>query len=225
MALISQPIKNPLFSKANDGLRLAHLFFIAAAFTSSFDIFLVFNFGFNFRATQLFLIIPIFISVMISIGYKTTWPLGFSWLVLWTFFIILFIPNTNYLTKSIGYAAWLIFDVLIIYACCQIYSSIPRVLILLKWYVYTFLFVALFGILQFISPIFGFGNALLIKTWWIPDVLPRVNGFSYEPSFYATYLLIGWVFCACLLELKSNIFNLNKLRWIFYIISTILLDI
>lgn len=223
MVLISQPIKNPLFSKGNDGLKLAHFFFIAATFTSSFDIFLVFNFGFNFRATQFFLIIPIFISVMISIRYKTIWPLGFNWVVFWTFFIVLFVPNTNYLTKSVGYAAWLVFDVLIIYTCCQIYSSIPRVLILLKWYVYSFLFVALFGILQFISPTFGFGDALLIKTWWIPDVLPRVNGFSYEPSFYATYLLIGWVFLACLLESKSKIFNLHKLRWIFYIISISLL--
>jgi len=211
------------FSENNDGLRFANIFFIAAAFTSSFDIFLVINFGFNFRVTQLLMLVPLGISCVKSFLYKSIWPLGFHWLICWTFVIIIFIPNTNYYTKSIGYAAWLIFDILMVYACVQIYSTVPRIFVLLRWYLYSFLFISLFGLLQFISPVLGLGDLLLIETWWIPGVLPRLNGFSYEPSFYATYLLMGWVLSAFLLESKSSLLPLSKLRWIFVFISTALL--
>lgn len=207
------------FSKNNDGLYLAHIFFIAAIFTSSFDNLLVFNLGFNFRATQLLMVIPTLIATIKSFKYKGRFPVGFSWLLIWTLFIIAFVPNTIYLTKSLGYAAWLVFDVLMVYACVQIYSSQVRVLLLLRWYVYSFVFVAIFGLVQFVSPLMGLSDVFLVETWWIPGVFPRLNGFSYEPSFYATYLLMGWVLCAFLLESKSNLFKLSNLRWYFAFIS------
>jgi len=207
------------FPKNTDGLRLAHILFIAAVFTTSFDIFLVLNVGFNFRINQLFLLLPMLIATIKSLQYRVRWPVGFDWLVLWTVFILAFVPNTIYLTKSVGYAAWLVFNVLMVYACVQIFSTQLRLLILLKWYVYSFVFVSFFGLVQFVSPLLGLGDLFLVQAWWIPGVLPRLNGFSYEPSFYATYLLIGWVFCAVLLELKSNLFKRSSLRFYFAVIS------
>jgi hypothetical protein len=40
----------------------------------------------------------------------------------------------------------------------------------------------------------------VIPGWW-----PRINGFSYEPSYFATYLIMGWVLSAWLLEQRSEI--------------------
>jgi hypothetical protein len=61
-------------------------------------------------------------------------------------------------------------------------------------------FVAGFGIVQFVLPIAG-GPALLVEQWWLPGRVPRVNGFSYEPSYYATYLIMGLV---CLGSLRRS---------------------
>jgi hypothetical protein len=83
---------------------------------------------------------------------------------------------------------------------------------LLKLYLASFAFVAGFGIVQFISPILG-GPALLVEQWWLPGRVPRVNGFSYEPSYYATYLIMGLV---CLGSLRrSGIAEFRAKAWTF----------
>lgn len=203
----------------NDGLDFARTFFIAATFTSSFDIFLVFNLGFNFRATQILLLIPIGLAMVKAIQSRVIWPLGFGWLLLWTMFIIAFVPNTSFLVRSIGYAAWLVFDVFAIFACVQLFTTPSKAISLVRWYIYSFVFVATFGLVQFVSPVVGLGDVLLITQWWIPGLLPRINGFSYEPSFFSTYLLMGWVVCAYLLESKATLFARTHLQFYFFIIS------
>jgi O-antigen ligase len=51
---------------------------------------------------------------------------------------------------------------------------------------------ALVGIAQFMLS--AVGVHVLITMWWKINKIPRVNALSYEPSYYATYLLIGFVF-------------------------------
>ena len=205
-------LKSGQDSMNSSRLTLAHIFFILATFTSSFDVFLIFNLGFNFRATQLLLIVSMALAIVNNFKRNPIKPLGAKWLFLWALFVIVFVPNTNYINFSIGYALWLVFNIITIFVCVNIFIAPSQVIILVRWYIYSFVFVALFGLVQFVSPVLGFGKYVLIQQWWIPGVLPRLNGFSYEPSYFATYLLMGWVICAYLIGSKSSVFNRTHLQ-------------
>lgn len=189
------------------------LLFILAVFSTSFDIFLVFNLGFNFRVSQVFLLVPIMYAVALFIMGRVTWPFGFVPLLVWVCFILIFIPNTDFVLRSVGYGLWLIFSVLLIFAAVQIFNTYPKVLLLVQWYLYSFVFVAAFGLFQFVSPALGLGEPL-IQQWWFPGVLPRINGFSYEPSYFATYLVMGWVVCMYLLKHRSSLMGRQQLWFI-----------
>jgi hypothetical protein len=71
-----------------------------------------------------------------------------------------------------------------------------------KFYIKSFYIVSLFGLLQFLLGLKGID--LLISQWWIVGILPRINGFSYEPSFFSTYLVIGWGICFYLYLTKNK---------------------
>lgn len=45
--------------------------------------------------------------------------------------------------------------------------------------------VSIFGILQFMAAIIGFGDYFHVQQWWYKGVIARVNGLMYEPSYYA----------------------------------------
>jgi O-Antigen ligase len=68
----------------------------------------------------------------------------------------------------------------------------------------------LLGLLR-ISPPF-------VEQWWIPGILARINGFSYEPSYFATYLLIGWTITAYLKFVNSEVFSKKTLNIYFFVL-------
>ena len=203
--------------------QLIKLIFVLAAFTVSFDILFVINIGPNLRITQFFFLILICYFLVSSISRKTLKPLGYQPLIIWAFFIISFIPNSGYLPKGLGYGAWLILSIGMIFALVHIIPKIGDLKFFISWYIYSFVFVALFGLIQLSAGILGYGQYLLIKTWWIPGILPRINGFSYEPSFFASYLLIGWVMLSYLIKNKVYIFSSFQMKIFFAIISSALL--
>jgi len=188
--------------------------------TVSFDILLVWNIGFNIRATQIFQLLPIIVALgFISIGKRVRTPLGFPYLLLWTLFILLFIPNTTFLLHSLGYGFWLVFNLFLVFATVNIFRSTSAVLALIKWYLFTIYFVAVFGLIQFTLPLLHLG-APLVTQWWIPGVLARINGFSYEPSYFSTYLLMGWVLSIYLIRHRSKLIRRNYL-WIIFVTITL----
>lgn len=197
------------------GLRtrsLVKICLILSMLTSSFDIFLVLRLGFNFRISQFLVLIPIaYALLLIPARPAVRWPLGFTPLLLWTLCIGIFIPNTAFILRSAGYFVWLVFSVLTIFAAVQLIDSEREAIQLVRWYLYSFLLVATFGIFQFFAPLLGLG-APLIQQWWIRGVLPRINGFSYEPSYYASYLIMGWVLSLSLLQQHSPILS-RKMLW------------
>jgi hypothetical protein len=193
---------------------------ILILFTSSFDIFLVINVGGNYRFCQVVL------TPLIGLGIiKTLWgnrlipTLGSLWLLVWLLFQLAFIPATDFWPKSLGYCLWLLLNIGMMFSFVQLFSDDSRtVQILLKWYLYSFAFVAAFGLFQFTLPVFGL-RSILITQWWIPGVLPRVNGFSYEPSYFACYLIIGFVLVSSLRRARSSLLTSAKLNWIYYLIG------
>jgi len=65
------------------------------------------------------------------------------------------------------------------------------------------------GLVQWILQFFGI---LFYLTQY--NSMHRINGFSYEPSYYASYMLIGWIIYAYLYE-KGNYINIKKKVFIY----------
>lgn len=178
--------------------QLAVLAAVLVLLTSSFDILLVLEAGGNYRFCQLVTVVLVLLAGMKAARGRKIPVLGAGPLLLWLSFQILFIPATDFWPKSLGYCLWLLLDVGFVFSCVQLLSDDTASLVkIVRWYAYSFLLVAAFGVVQFFLPVLGF-NGLLVKQWWIPGSLARVNGFSYEPSYFATYLLIGFVFTSSL---------------------------
>ncbi|MFL6464443.1 MAG: hypothetical protein ACJ73N_08575 [Bryobacteraceae bacterium] len=173
--------------------------------TSSFDLFLIIKAGGNFRLCQL--VVPILlILALIRVARGTEVPtLGASSLCVWLAVQVLFIPASNFWPKSFGYCLWLLLNLAMMFSFVQLFGNNSRTLAtILRLYILSFGVIAVFGMVQFASPILGFG-APLVTQWWVQDRLPRVNGFSYEPSYFATYLLVGFVFVGSLRRGKSSL--------------------
>jgi hypothetical protein len=185
--------------------------------TSSFDLVLIIQAGGNFRFCQLAAAV-LFILAIVRVWRSGTIPtLGALSLSIWLFFQVLFIPVSEFWPKSVGYCLWLALNAATVFSFVQVFSDdLHAVKTLLRWYVYSFGIIALFGIVQFIFPLLGY-KGMLITQWWIPDRLARVNGFSYEPSYFATYLLIGIVFVGSLKHANSSLLSARTLSVIYWL--------
>ena len=185
--------------------RIAIVTVVVILLTSSFDIFLILEAGGNFRFCQIIAVLPVLLAILKVARGGSIPVLGALPLSIWLIFQISFIPTTDFWPKSIGYCLWLLLNLGLMFACVQLFSHDLRSLItILRWYAYSFALVTLFGIVQFLLPLLGTG-APLVKQWLIPGMLARVNGFSYEPSYFATYLLIGFVFTGSLRRSRSSL--------------------
>jgi hypothetical protein len=197
--------------------RVARLTAVLILLTSSFDIFLVLEAGGNYRFCQIITPVLVLLAIVKASRGARIPVLGAFPLVVWLIFQIAFIPTTNFWPKSLGYCLWLLLNVSLVYSCVQLFGDNSRSLMtVLQWYTYSFGLVASFGIIQFILPLLGLGGPLVTQ-WWIPDLLARVNGFSYEPSYFATYLLIGFVFTGSLRRNRSSLLPARTLLAIYWL--------
>ena len=164
---------------------------VISFFSSSFDNFGVINIaGYNFRLCQLALLplIILFFFKYVLFRKHIVIPKHCIFLVLFFLLNTIFIFRSPDLKNAFFYDLWLLFNILVI---LSFYYLIPRILclhILMQFYVNSFVFVSVIGIIQLI--LYYFGVDFYITQAW-SDVLCRVSGFSYEPSFYASYLLMG----------------------------------
>ena len=185
--------------------------------TSSFDIFLVINAGGNFRFCQIVAAILLVIAVLRFIAGARAPVLGLLPLCAWLTFQILFIPASDFWPKSFGYCLWLLLNIAMVFSFVQLFSDNRRTLTtVLRWYVCSFGAIAIFGFVQFTLPLLGYGG-VLVTEWWIPDRLARVNGFTYEPSYFATYLVIGFVFIGSLRRAESPLLPSGVLATVYWI--------
>jgi hypothetical protein len=138
-------------------------------------------------------------------------PLGGLYLVAWWGVQLAFVPVAEFWQKSFAYCIWLAVDIALSFALVNLFAGDRgRLQLLLNLYLASYVFVAGFGIVQFVLPIAG-GPALLVEQWWLPGRVPRVNGFSYEPSYFATYLIMGLV---CIGSLRrSGIAEFRSKAW------------
>lgn len=199
--------------------RLAIVIAVLILLTSSFDIALVLEAGGNYRFCQVIAPLLLVLAILKATRGATIPVLGAVPLFIWLIFQISFIPSTDFWPKSVGYCLWLFFNLGLLFSWVQLFSEDSKSLLtILRGYVYSFAIVSGFGIVQFSLPLLGF-EGLLVKQWLIPGVLPRVNGFSYEPSYFATYLLIGFVFIGSLRRQRSSLLPAKPLLAIYCVIA------
>lgn len=205
-------------------LPIMHVLFCLGLLSSSFDIFLVIDiFGISIKPAQIFqlffLILYFLGGKRVETGAAVVWPLGFKWLMFWGLFLILWTPNTYDIGFSIGYTLYFVFSCVIIYAGTRYYNQNTYLLKpLIKFYLVSYVILSAYGLVQFSAGIFGV--SLLVQQWWIEGVLPRLNGFSFEPSFYATYLISGWGALAYMMERRVLLFSYST-QIVFFAIVTL----
>ena len=169
-----------------------------AIFTSSFDIVGLFNIdGFNFRFCQ-FVILPVMIFwlMRLILSKRISIPYGFTYLFVWIALQFAFCFRSPNFKNAFGYFMWLAFNTVTILSVCYFCGKAYSKEWLLKTYLDSFIFVSILGMMQLVLYAVGI-NFYVTQNW--TTRLARINGFSYEPSYYATYLLMGLVTYACLL--------------------------
>jgi hypothetical protein len=85
----------------------------------------------------------------------------------------------------------MIFNIITCYSIYK-FSNLVSAEKIIKYYILSFYAMAWVGFIQFFLSLCGI--YVLITMWWRASVIPRINGLSYEPSYYATYLMIGFAF-------------------------------
>jgi hypothetical protein len=185
------------------------LCFVTILFASG-DIWPVFTIGFTFRFAQPSIVVAALLMLSVREVKIRPHP-GVAWLYGFALWIAVTLPFSLLFERSLAYVLWTITDILIIATLVQYFSTPGRLLQLVRWYAVGFIAISWFGVLQFALGILGV--SVLVTEWWIPDVLPRINGISYEPSYYATYLIAGWVFACFLIETKATVPS-RRLQWL-----------
>lgn len=193
--------------------------FLAVA-TCSFDIFANVTFlGFNFRFCQFILFPVIFLMILrIVKNRKAELYLGMRYLLVWLAFQILFIGMSPDLGNAVAYTLWLIFNILTVYLIVYYSDRVFTLEEFMRFYMDSFFAMAVLGFLQMI--LYFCGISFYVTQKW-NHYLCRINGFTFEPSYYATYMLIGFVMYAYLLEKKNeNIMKRRTMKIKFFIITT-----
>jgi len=78
---------------------------------------------------------------------------------------------------------------------------------MLKVYFYSFLVISIFGFYQILLPFLIGDKTPFVEQWWQRYTLARINVFSFEPSYFATYMLMGCFIWFILWIRRSDFIN------------------
>jgi hypothetical protein len=186
-------------------------------FTASFDTVLNIKItGFSIRVCTLVMLIFSVIVLGISLlKYQKTDIrfLGFWSFLIWFLFLLVFLPNSVLITRGAGYMIWLCIFFGFIVALSQYIRDLPYFKKILIAYINCFTLIGILGLIQWALTIAGLDMNI---QFYFKSGIPRVHGFSYEPSYFSTYLFIPWVFHFFLYfsahhDLKTKVFNKTAL--------------
>lgn len=108
------------------------------------------------------------------------------------------IVNSKTLFNAVGYDLWLIFDCVQVLTFTYFLSKQETIYSIVHKYIMCFNVFAIIGFVQFALQFVGI-NFYVTQY----NDLHRSNGFSFEPSFYATYMIMGAIICMYLLERRN----------------------
>jgi len=188
------------------------LLLIIIIFISS-DIFLTIEMsGATVRLSYiLFSILFILWITYIFITKNYSLPVDRTYLPLFFFCFISVISSLNSLfpIKSLMYSLWTLFYAVTI--VFLIWFSRSNRLVNLDWilkvYFYSFLVISILGFYQILLPFLIGDKTPFVEQWWQRYTLARINVFSFEPSFFATYMIMGFFIWFILWIRKSEFIN------------------
>lgn len=191
-----------------------------AIITSSYDVALNIEFAsFTFRFTQIMLIIASFLFVCLVLRKGTLlMPVGIRCLSVYVLLNTIFLFRARYIKESVGYEMWLLLNVICIFIFVNHFSKNNMYTFnLLRIYVYSFTVNALILLIQVVMSCFfniQFGSYRSLGK------MTRFSAFTFEPSYYVTYMLVGWIFLLYLIEKKNVVlFSQKKMKYMFIFIS------
>jgi O-antigen ligase len=161
----------------------------------------------------LFLLLFILWIIYLVFNRGTRIPLDRSYIPLFLFCFISAISSLNsvFPLKSLIYALWTVFSALTI--VFLVWFSRNNGLFNLNWllkvYFYSYMAIAIFGLYQILLPFIIGKKTPFIDQWWIKPTFARINGLSYEPSFFASYMLMG-CFIWFIMWIRDNDFIKNR---------------
>ncbi len=186
-----------------------------AFYASSFDVALVLNLGgATLRLCQVALLFLFFLAAAKIVQARAIlWPRGGFALVLWCLLQGIVVSQSKAPLPSFELFCLLLFTICGVFAILQLCGRAPWMETLVRIYLHSFVFMAIFGLVQFVTP--SLHIYLFIQQWIHYNTLPRISGLSYEPSYYGTYLIIGWVM---LIDLRlSGAAIVKGTRWLAFI--------
>lgn len=195
----------------------SELIIFAIFLTASFDIVGAVDIGgMTFRFSQIF--IAFACVLLVSKGVLVRLPEGTVFLLIWLLFQLMACFTCSDYLYSFGYFFWTLLNVAIIVAINGFVKTQEQTDRLMRMYIYSFAAISILGIIQFALGFFGI-SFFLTQPTLNGSRIPRVNGFTYEPSYYATYLLPGWVITMYLAEKGSSILPGKKMNIIALIVT------
>ena len=200
-------------------MKLVHWIFGVCLFTASCDLILNFNLGGSVRLSQLLMILVCLAAVARALqDGRILWPRGANALALWVFIQFLFVPLSGELSIGLKFFFLLLFTCICLLAVIQVYGRDDSIELLMRIYLGSYVFVAVYGLLQCGLPLVGVTAPLTVQ-WIVHGRIARINGFSYEPSYYATYLVLGWIMLVELRLSKAAIVQGRFWKWATVLVS------
>ena len=194
-------------------MRVLNWLWVGCFFTASFDIALILNIGGSIRISQIFLgILCIAAAARVIQDGRILWPRGGTALALWLLSQFLFLPLSGILYFGVEFLALITFTIVGFFAVIQLYGKSRSLEWMMRAYLLSYIFIGLFGLFQFATPVLGLPG-ILVRQWILHGKFARINGFSYEPSFYATYMMMGWIMLVELRISRARITTGRLWKW------------
>jgi hypothetical protein len=192
-------MKQSSIIQRNDFDRWTEAVLFTIWFTASGDILFNLPIGFSVRVTTI--LASVFGLVWIfNNGIRFPRSVGFIALVLLSALNAAFSYHNSYPVRALAYAAWLFSFVIYIWGFILVCRTEARLIRFGRIYCASGLLVTLYGILMWDGEEFGLDIGLVTQPG-------RINGFSYEPSYFATYIIPFWIIFAYCLEKRAPVLS------------------
>ena len=196
---------------------------VAIAFlTASFDRVLVLQAGGSLRFAQILFVFVILAAIGQIIQQKTIlWPRAASSISLFCVLQLLLITRSTEVFFSVELFILLLLSVFGVLALVQLYGRSEHLSFVMHAYLVSYVAMAAFGMFQFFAPSLHLGQPLVTQ-WVRHGLIPRISGFTYEPSYFATYLVMGWIAVVDLRLSKARIVAHRRWLWYAWLLSAAL---
>jgi hypothetical protein len=202
---------------------LINRIFYACLYTASCDLILNLDVGFSVRFAQLMMVFVLMgATARIIQDGRLLWPYGFTALSIWVLWEGFCLPLSGVITLGMEFYGLLVFTVLGVLAVTQLWGLDDAIEPLMRAYLWSYIFVAAWGTFQFLLPLLFHIQAPLTTQWLVHGRVARINGFSYEPSYFATYLFLGWIALVDLRMSKAEISSGKRMQYLTYGVGLVL---